>query len=69
MKSIKQGLYRSEDANGARYACVKEADSETHMPEEQYRAEGHPPDFDELLSKEEYDSSIPSGLIRPRSPD
>jgi hypothetical protein len=62
-----QGLYRSEAASGARYARVKHGDEEVDIPEAQYRAEGHQPVFDELLSKEEYDSSIPLAQIRPHS--
>ena len=62
-----QGLYRSEAASGARYARVKHGDEEVDIPEAQYRAEGHQPVFEELLSKEEYDSSIPLAQIRPHS--
>jgi hypothetical protein len=40
---------------------------EVDMPEGQYRAEGHQPAFDELVSKEEYDSSTPLGQFRPYS--
>ena len=62
-----QGLYRSEAASGARYARVKHGDEEVDIPEAQYRAEGHQPVFDELLSKEEYDSYMPLTQIRQRS--
>jgi hypothetical protein len=65
MPTGSQGLYRSETETGGRYARVKQGDAEIDIPEEQYRREGHQPDFDELLSKEEYDSAIPSGQIRP----
>jgi VanZ family protein len=56
-----QGLYRSERLDsGVRYAHVKQGDAvEFDILEAQYRAEGYKPDFDELLSKEEYESATP----------
>ena len=71
-----RGLYRSERLDsGVRYAHVKQGDAvEFDILEAQYRAEGYKPDFDELLSKEEYESATPrtEGLetvrtIAPRS--
>ena len=55
----KGGLYRAEIAGiNARYARVSYVDQgEFDVSEEQYRAEGHKPDFDDLLSREEYDTA------------
>jgi hypothetical protein len=54
-----RGLYRAEIAGiNARYARVSYVDhGEFDVSEEQYRAEGHKPDFDDLLSREEYDTA------------
>jgi hypothetical protein len=54
-----RGLYRAEIAGiKARYARVSYVDrGEFDISEEQYRAEGHKPDFDDLLSREEYDTA------------
>ena len=55
-----RGLYRAEIAGiNARYARVSFVEQgEFDVSEEQYRAEGHKPDFDDLLSrKEEYDTA------------
>ena len=42
----------------ARYARVSYVDQgEFDVSEEQYRAEGHKPDFDNLLSREKYDTA------------
>jgi hypothetical protein len=64
----KQGLYRSEDtASGAKYVRLKCGDAgEVDMSEEQYRAEGYKPDFDDLLSQEEYNSASPAAGTRGR---
>jgi hypothetical protein len=53
------GLYRAEIAGiKARYARVSYVDrGEFDVSEERYRAEGHKPDFDDLLSREEYDTA------------
>jgi len=54
-----RGLYRAEIAGiNARYARVSYVDQgEFDVSEEQYRAEGHKPDFDNLLSREKYDTA------------
>jgi hypothetical protein len=54
-----QGLYRAEISEiGARYARVLyRPKGEFDVSEQQYRAEGHKPDFDELPSREEYDTA------------
>ena len=59
-----RGLYRAEIAGiKARYARVKYlAHGEFDVSEEQYRAERHKPDFDDLLSREEYDTANRPGV-------
>lgn len=54
-----QGLYRAEISEiGARYARVLyRTKGEFDVSEQQYRAEGHKPDFDDLPSREEYDTA------------
>jgi hypothetical protein len=54
-----QGLYRAEISKiGARYARVRyRTEGEFDISEQQYRAEGHKPDFDDLPSREEYDTA------------
>ena len=65
-----RGLYRAEIAGiNARYARVSYVDhGEFDVSEEQYRAEGHKPDFDDLLSREEYDTANrPGARDRPEA--
>jgi hypothetical protein len=54
-----RGLYRAQIAGiNARYARVSYVDhGEFDVSEQQYRAEGHKPDFDNLLSREDYDTA------------
>jgi hypothetical protein len=62
-----RGLYRAEIAGiNARYARVSYVDhGEFDVSEEQYRAEGHKPEFDDLLSREDYDTANRPGARSP----
>ena len=56
-----QGLYRTEtDEAGLRYARLKYGEVEIDVPEMRYRDHGYKPDFDTLLSREEFDSGRPT---------
>jgi hypothetical protein len=59
-----KGLYRADVARtGARYARVKYVShGEFDVSEERYRAEGLKPDFDDLLSREEFDFANRPGV-------
>jgi hypothetical protein len=54
-----RGLCRAEIREiGARYARVRYGSKgEFDVSEQQYRAEGHKPEFDDLPSREDYDTA------------
>ena len=62
-RTLGRGLYRAEIREiGARYARVRyRANGEFDLSEQQYRAEGHKPEFDDLPSREEYDTANSTG--------
>jgi len=59
MKDKGRGLYKAEiQGISAKYARVRYVRSgEFDVSEERYRAEGYKPKFDDLLSREEFDTA------------
>jgi hypothetical protein len=59
MKDKERGLYKAEiQGISAKYARVRYVRSgEFDVSEERYRAEGYKPKFDDLLSREEFDTA------------
>jgi hypothetical protein len=59
VKDKGHGLYRAEiQGIGAKYARVRYVRAgEFDVSEERYRAEGYKPKFDDLLSREEFDTA------------